>query len=150
MHERAIAVWASAVFILGAAVTLSFPDLTPFSGPEFGPGSLPFRCDFTRQGAGPDDMEGRFTLQFDRTRPPPFPHCATLTRGTEQRPRRGTEQMCFDHVTLTPQSLWRDPVGGSLSITRDDGAIYTKRERAPGVPITGPFSTITYTGSCED
>lgn len=150
MHERATFVLYAAAFLVVSAVIVSLPDLTRGSVSAFGPDDLPFRCDFTRQGAGPDDMEGRFTLQFDSTRPPPFTHCASLTRGTELRPRPGSEQICFDHITDTPQSLWRDVSGGTLGITRGDGAIYVKRERAPGVPVSGPFSDITYTGTCED
>ncbi len=77
----------AAVFLVVAVVMLSLQDITeglPQNEDGFGPGARPFACDFIREGAGPDDMQGRFTLASDTNPAGPFPHCATLTRGTDQ------------------------------------------------------------------
>ena len=141
----------AAAFLVVAAVmvVVNSLDFGPTARPAgHGPEDLPFACDLTRVGAGPDDMQARITLQFDHAGSDAFPHCATLTRGTALRPRPGTETLCFAHQAATPQDLWVDAAGGQLRIFGTDGAKYVKRERAPGVDAFGPVSDITYTGSC--
>lgn len=125
------------------------PAPEPVAKSGFGPERLPFACDFIRDGAGPDDMEGRFTLRFDATRDGAFPYCATITRGTEMRPRPGGEVICLAHRAATPQDLWEDATGGTLRIYGTDGARYERRERAPGTDAFSPTDTVVYAGSCE-
>lgn len=149
--ERQFVLYA-ACFIVIAVVMVSADDITTALTPRpvrgFGPDALPFACDFTRQGAGPDDMEARFTLTFDATGDGPFPHCATLTRGTALRPRQGTETVCLAHKAATPQDLWQDYAGGKLTITDGDGSTYLRRERTQLDDAFAPTTDIAYVGSC--
>lgn len=115
----------------------------------FGPEALPFACDFTREGAGPDDMQGRFTLTFDQSATGPFPHCATLRRGTPLRPVPGGEVICLAHQEATLQDLWEDANGGALRIFGHNGARYIRRERSPGADAFSPTIDVSYLGSCE-
>lgn len=150
-------VLVAGVFLVIAVVMLSLGDIqralpegTPGANDRgFGPDALPFGCDFTREGAGPDDMEGRFTLRFDATRDGAFAHCATLTRGTALRPQPGGEVICLAHRSATPQDLWEDASGGVLRIFGTDGARYQRRERAPGADAFAPTIDVIYTGFCE-
>lgn len=115
----------------------------------FGPEALPFVCDFTREGAGPDDMQGRFTLRFDHSATGPFVHCATLSRGTALRPVPGGEVICLAHRQAVPDDLWEDANGGALRIMGRDGARYARRERTPGADAFSATTDVSYVGSCE-
>ena len=149
--ERQFVLYA-ACFIVIAVVMVSVDDittaLTPVPVQGYGPGALPFVCDFTQSGAGPDDMDARFTLTFDATADGPFPHCATLTRGTDLRPRSGTETVCLAHKAATPQDLWQDFAGGTLTIFETDGATYLRRERVQRDDAFAETIDIAYVGSC--
>lgn len=151
-HDQSLLLYA-ACFLVVAVVIVSLPDIERALAPAppiegFGPAALPFVCDFTRQGAGPDDMDGRFTLTFDATGDGPFPHCATLTRGTKLRPRSGTQTICLAHKAATPQDLWQDFTGGTLTIYPGNSATYLRRERAPGADAFAETTNIAYAGSC--
>ncbi len=141
----------AAVFLVVAVVIVSLPDFETRPAPAqsgFGPEALPFVCDLVRDGAGPDDLPGHFTLTFDATREGAYPHCATLTRGTALRPTGGGEVICLAHREATPQDLWQDASGGSLRISGRDGATYLRRERPPGADAFAPTTDIAYAGFC--
>lgn len=154
MHDPRQFVLMAGVFLVIAVVILTIgasdpPAPEPVAKSGFGPERLPFACDFIRDGAGPDDMEGRFTLRLDAKRDGAFPHCATITRGTALRPRPGGEVICLAHRAGTPQDLWEDAKGGTLRIFGTDGARYTRRERAPGADAFAPTTDVLYSGFCE-
>lgn len=154
MREARQNVLYMAVFVVVAVVmvtanTLDWGVSAPLAQGGFGPKALPFACDFTREGAGPDDMQGRFTLTFDASQSGPFPHCATLSRGTPLRPVPGGKVICLAHQKATPQDLWQDANGGELQIMGHDGARYIRRERPAGGDAFSPTIDVTYLGSCE-
>jgi hypothetical protein len=135
-----------AVVMMGAAM---LPMESPEAAPGFGPEALPFACDLTREGAGPDDMAGRFTLRLGSLRDGDFPVCAVLERGTALRPRPGREEICMAHLEGAGEARWQDALGGEMRIGPDGAVIYRKKERPSGADVfaTG-FVGVTYTGTC--
>jgi hypothetical protein len=135
-----------AVVMMGAALMPGAGPLVPLG---FGPEALPFACDMTRNGAGPQEVTAQFTLSLEQSRADSLQGCGPLARGTALQPRPGGEAICLTYLGAAPTDQWQDGLGGSLQIEPDGAALYIRQERAAGADVfSSPFSATRYLGRC--